>query len=123
MDINFKIIDQVPNVELVKFYNRFKYFILNSPYEGQPKALLEAMSCECIVFGNNVEGINNIINDKVNGFLYESNQDLKTKFDYLNENKNISTEIIHNSRKLIEENFSLESHMKIELACYEELSV
>ena len=57
---------------IIPSYNRFKYFILCSKYEGNPKTLLEAMSSGCIVIGTNVEGVNSIIKNNHNGFLINS---------------------------------------------------
>lgn len=122
-EIKFKIIDQVPNNQLSTYYNRYKYFILNSPYEGQPKALLEAMSSGCIVFGRNVDGINNIIKDQVNGFLYNDNLEFKSKFNQIKKNKNLEGKVTTNSRKEIKNLYSLESHISKEIQAYQELFI
>jgi glycosyltransferase involved in cell wall biosynthesis len=44
-------------------------FFLISEYEGQPKSLLEAMSCGLAVIGRDSIGINDIIKHKKNGYL------------------------------------------------------
>lgn len=59
----------VSNNKLPAIYNRYYYYILPSLYEGMPKSLLEAMACGLICIGTNVEGINEIIKDEVNGYL------------------------------------------------------
>jgi glycosyltransferase involved in cell wall biosynthesis len=59
----------VPNNELPDIFNRYRYYILPSFYEGMPKTLLEAMACGLVCIGTNVEGINEIIDDGVNGYL------------------------------------------------------
>jgi glycosyltransferase involved in cell wall biosynthesis len=56
--------DQMPHI-----FNRYRYYILPSFYEGVPKALLEAMACGLVCIGTDVEGINQIIDDGVNGYL------------------------------------------------------
>ena len=59
----------VPNKKLPAIYNKYKYFILPSFYEGNPKTLLEAMACGCICLGTDVAGINEVIENNVNGLL------------------------------------------------------
>ncbi len=59
----------VPNNELPGILNRYRYYILPSFYEGTPKSLLEAMACGLVCIGTDVEGINQIIEDRVNGYL------------------------------------------------------
>jgi glycosyltransferase involved in cell wall biosynthesis len=59
----------VPNNEMPAVLNRYRYYILPSLHEGMPKTLLEAMACGLVCIGTDVEGINNIIEDNVNGCL------------------------------------------------------
>ena len=71
LNVNLEIIDSISNSELINNLHNVKYFILPSHYEGNPKALLEAMSAGCIVFASNIKNHNEIINHKVNGFLFD----------------------------------------------------
>lgn len=66
-DVNFKGI--VANSEVPNILNQYKYYILASTYEGMPKTLLEAMACGCLCIGTPTTGIEEIIEDGVNGFL------------------------------------------------------
>ena len=73
-EINILTVDaslkgRISNADLPKIYNNYRYFLLPSLYEGMPKALLEAMSCGCVCFGTNVEGINEVISDNENGYI------------------------------------------------------
>lgn len=61
----------VPNVELPRILRQYEYFILPSPFEGMPKALLEAMACGCVCLGADVPGVREIIVDGENGLLAE----------------------------------------------------
>jgi len=65
--VNFFLV--VDNCDLPKILNKYKYYILPSFYEGMPKTLLEAMSCSLLCIGTNADGINEVINDGVNGIL------------------------------------------------------
>jgi len=59
----------VPNHDLPEVLNRYRYYILPSLSEGMPKSLLEAMACGLVCIGTDVEGINEIIEDEVSGYL------------------------------------------------------
>ena len=60
--IDARFYTNIPNKKLVKYYNECNIFILSSSYEGNPKTLLEAMSCECAIICTKVDGIKNIVN-------------------------------------------------------------
>lgn len=64
----------VPNNELPHIFNRYRFYILPSFYEGMPKTLLEAMACGLVCIGTNVEGINEVIEDGVSGYLAKGTQ-------------------------------------------------
>ena len=69
LNIQVSFIGVVPNHELPEVLNRYRYYILPSFYEGMPKTLLEAMACGLVCIGTNVDGINEVIEDGVNGYL------------------------------------------------------
>ena len=60
---------KVKNDELPGLLSRHSHFILVSHFEGNPKALLEAMSLGMICVTSHVPGIREIIEDGKNGFL------------------------------------------------------
>ena len=47
----------------------FKFFLLPSKFEGNPKVLLEAMSVGCIVIANDLPEIREIIKNNSNGLI------------------------------------------------------
>ena len=59
----------MPNSELVQFLSNFKYFVLSSFFEGNPKVVLEAMAAGCVVIVNNFSGISEIIKAKLMDLL------------------------------------------------------
>ena len=62
---------RLPQTEACKRLRACSCFILPSIYEGQPKALLEAMALGMPVIGTNIEGVSELIEDGVTGFLAE----------------------------------------------------
>ena len=72
IDINF--LGRLPNDQMPKVYNSYPIYIICSEYEGNPKTLLEAMSCGMAVIGTNVQGIREIIVNGENGLLVTNNE-------------------------------------------------
>ena len=83
--------------------------MLPSLYEGMPKVLIEAMACGLVCIGTNVIGVNEVIQDGVNGYLAESTDPaglLKViKRTVQSENRQIVINGIHTIKKT----FSLEN--------------
>jgi len=65
----------VANDELPSLLTACDAFVLPSHFEGNPKSLLEAMSCGCAVIGARSPGIKNLIEHKVNGLLCDGDVD------------------------------------------------
>lgn len=102
--------------ELLKVYENYKFFILPSTFEGNPKVILEAMSLGCIVFANNIPHHKEIINNKVNGILFDfATQNLNLFIEEVCLNKKLIKTISSNAIKSIKENNSLEKIMKLTL--------
>jgi glycosyltransferase involved in cell wall biosynthesis len=74
LDAKVNFMGVVPNNEMPTVLNRYRYYILPSLHEGMPKTLLEAMACGLVCIGTDVEGINNIIEDGVSGYLAKGTQ-------------------------------------------------
>ncbi len=99
----------VPNQQLPYILNRYRYYILPSFYEGTPKTLLEAMACGLVCIGTDVEGINNIIEDGVSGYLAKG-----TRTQALIEVIKRAAKLPHDfvaaeGTRLVRNNFSLET--------------
>ena len=69
---NVKYHGEVKNTE--KFYERSHIFISCSHYEALSLSLLEAMSFGMTCIVTNVDGNNDLIENKFNGFLFEKNK-------------------------------------------------
>ena len=66
--VELEIIDSLPNIELVSYYQKCKLYVHTSFYEGNPKTILEAMACGCCVIAKDVTGVRELINNN-NGVL------------------------------------------------------
>jgi len=110
---------RIPNEELPSIYNKHELFILPSFIEGNPKALLEAMSCGVICIGSNVKGINNVITHNINGYLCETDSESilnVIKFAHSNSKKNDM--IVRNALDYVKKHYSIEVICKKELELY-----
>ena len=73
--------------ELILIYQKHKYFLSTSEFEGNPKTILEALANGCIVFAKNNENIAEIIRDNENGFLFSNIDELIVAFEKEYENE------------------------------------
>jgi len=96
--------------ELIKLYSQYKYFLLTSKFEGNPKVLLEALSSKCIVIVSNIENNLEIIRDGQNGIVLDIDKAPIKISSLLDDNiLNYNFESIKlNSIKTIENDYSFE---------------
>ncbi len=118
--VSVKFKGNIDNQKLPEELNKSKIFILPSLYEGCPKALLEAMSCEMPCIGTNVEGIKEIIKHKENGYLCETDAlSIKKAILEVLSDKGLQQQISQGARQTIISNFSLENIILQEKSIYE----
>jgi glycosyltransferase involved in cell wall biosynthesis len=79
INANITWMDRVDNYLLPTYYNQAHIFLILSKFEGNPKALLEAMACGLPCIGTDVPGISDCINDGFNGLLVAENSDSISK--------------------------------------------
>ena len=122
LGINVNFLGLVQNNKMPEIFNQYKIFILPSYWEGNPKVLLEAMSCGIACIGTNVWGIKNIIKHKENGYLCGiSSKSIKKAIQSLYNDHILREKIGKNARNFIIENCSLESIVKKEYNFYNKL--
>ena len=108
--------------KLLNLYQHYKYFILNSTYEGHPKALIEAMSRGCIVIVNKSSNVQEIISHNVNGILFDSkNENPIDIIRNLNKNNQIALKISNEASRFAFENYSIDKLISIEITGYKSL--
>lgn len=119
-NVEFK--GNISNKDLPKELNKSEVFILPSFFEGNPKTLLEAMSCGLPCIGTNVEGIKEIVKHKENGYLCKTNaESIREAILEVLGDKSLKEKIGANARKTILEKFSLEEILEKEIRVYEAL--
>lgn len=121
-NINIKYWGVIPNDKLPEIINQHQIFILPSFFEGNPKTLLESMSCGLACIGTNVRGINNIINHKENGYLCNTDsQSIKKAILTIVNDKELRKHIGKGARDYIISNHSLKYIIEKEYTVYEKI--
>tara|TARA_B100001057_G_C22764134_1_gene917029 strand:+ start:150 stop:1271 length:1122 start_codon:yes stop_codon:yes gene_type:complete len=77
-NVKLKIISPVSNDTLIEEIKNYKIFISSSKFEGNPKSLLEAMSCGCVVVTKENKNIYEIIENLNNGITYKDTDEIKS---------------------------------------------
>lgn len=120
--VDLNILENLDNNSLLKLYERYKFFVLPSTFEGNPKVLLEAMSRGCIVIANDIPSVNEIIQHKINGFIFDFGyKDKNSFFNILKEKDHQLKEISLKAYKQVSEYNSLEKYVTDEIAIYKKL--
>ena len=120
--INLNFLGVLPNDLIPSVLNQYDIFILPSFFEGNPKVLLEAMSCGVACIGTNVQGINDIIQHKQNGFLCNtSSKSIRNAILELHDNKELKDKLGRNAREFIIKNCSLNSISNKEYDLYKNI--
>lgn len=70
LNLNISINSNINYNSLLKKLQGYKFFILASKYEGNPKVLLEAMSVGCIPIVSDIPNHTEIISHGKNGFIF-----------------------------------------------------
>ena len=107
-EVALRIVPRVANSEIPTCISRSDIFMLTSRAEGNPKALMEAMSCGAACIGTNVSGVRDLIQHNENGVLCEERPDsLARAICDLLTDRVLRDRICRNARRYIVENYSL----------------
>lgn len=98
-------------------------FIYNSTTESFSLRVVEAMAAGCVVLCNQQKGIEDIITNNKNGFVFNDmfGDELNIKINKLIDNQNYFIEFQNNSLTLVKEKFDLNIHTEQLLKLYNEL--
>lgn len=117
-----KWIDRVPHSDLPAIMNKALLFILVSPHEGHPKALLEAMACGLPVVGANSPGIRELIRHGETGWLCGTDpSSIRQAIQRLISDPGLRKKLGQNARKFVVEHFALDKIVDMELGVYREV--
>ena len=121
-NLNINFLGLFPNSKIPEILNVYQIFILPSIDEGNPKVLLEAMSCGIACIGTNIEGINNIIKHRKNGYLCDTNpESIREAILTVYNDENLKKKIAQQARKFILNNCSLKKITENEFSFYQEI--
>lgn len=112
------VLGKVSVEEVLNVYRVLDVNILASTMDGFGLVLLEAMAMECPVIATNFGGIPDVIQDGVNGFLFENNdiEGLKKLIRKVLDDQGTRTHLIENGNKTAFQKFTMEKT----IANYEE---
>jgi hypothetical protein len=92
--------------DLVKEYQTSQVFLNTSTISPVPTSLLEAMSCGCAIVTTKTCMIPEIIENGVNGFMSNDEEELKSYIDQLLKDENLRTKMGKAARETILKDFS-----------------
>lgn len=117
LDVSLKIISSVSHTKLPRLISKAEIFILPSLIEGQPKALLEAMSCQMPVIASDISAHREIIISGNNGILCTATpQGIQQAFTKLVSNQKLAKQLGREARKTIVSGYSMSQLNKREVA-------
>ena len=105
--INF--LGNLSHSDLLNQYQKYKYFISTSSFEGNPKSLLEAMVSGCVVIASDIPNHQELIEDKETGILFNiETPNLLKIYKELTTDEKLLNKISTNAIKKIKNSNSLE---------------
>lgn len=119
-----EFLGNIAQADIPNELNKSQIFVLPSFFEGNPKALLEAMSCGLPCVGTRAPGIENVIVDGESGILCGLDaQSIHTTLKQVLGDQELRERIGRGARQAIEKTFSLEKVLEKEIALHTSLMV
>ena len=107
LNVKVEFFGNINNEELKSKLGEYKYYITAANFEGNPKSVLEAMGHGCIVIASKIKNHEEIIDNGLNGFLVNKNDNFYESYLKIIKNDNLET-ISKNSINKIKNSNSLE---------------
>ncbi|MEO8324349.1 MAG: glycosyltransferase [Nitrospirota bacterium] len=119
------MVGELSHGEALKTLATLSVVVLTSRWEGLPVLVLESMGMGVPVVSMNVSGLEEIIQNEVNGMLVEKRRpaDLAEKVQTITTNEDLKLSLIRNAQETIQEKFSMETMLASTLEIYQEVSV
>lgn len=109
--------------ELGKLYSSSDIGVLSSETEGLGLSILELMNSGVPVIASNTNGINEIVNNEVNGLLFAPGnfRSLSEKMKYLIENPEARKKLAYKAYTTLNNKFSLKSYINYHIGVYKKV--
>jgi len=122
LGVKINLLGSFSNKQLINIYQQYKYFILASHYEGNPKVVLEAMSNGCIPVLSKIPNHLELVEHNINGILFDpSTMNVTRYLDDINLNNDQYKKLSLNATNKVEKYNSLEIALKNDLSDYKKL--
>lgn len=123
---NVNFLGHLTGPNLSEVIKRSKFVIVPSEwFENNPMSIIEALALGKPVIGASIGGIPELINDNMNGYLFQSGN-IDSLRDAVEKAEHVSREdytaLSNKARKYVEGKFSKESHYRILMKVYEEVT-
>jgi glycosyltransferase involved in cell wall biosynthesis len=107
LSVDLKIIDRISHDKLPNYYKQANIFVLPSLIEGQPKVLLEAMSCGLPCLVGKYPGVEEFANNKEVFVCGASETEISLALTQLIKNDNLRANLGRHARKRVEKDFNI----------------
>ena len=118
---NVNFLGTLSHNELLQLYRKYKILILSSKFEGNPKVVLEAMSCGTLVIAAKNKNIEEIITNEVDGIIYSDEKELQNLINYYMRNTSERNKIINKAYEKIKLNNLFDVVSEKEFRLYKDL--
>ncbi len=109
---DIRVLPLMSQAQLAIKYSTGSIFVIPSLEEGLPKVMLEAMACGLVVIASKEAGAEDVIDNKIDGFILDKNtiDDLKQAMIYAYENPNEIKYMSELAKQKIRQKFTLEEY-------------
>jgi len=105
-----KIVGAVSHQEIWLYYLTSTVLVLASMFEGVPRVIFEAFAAGKIVVAPNICGLTEVIQNGVNGFLFDNDEDFLNTLAFVAASSKSISAMQNANRKLVIEKFNLEAN-------------
>ncbi len=121
LSIKVGFLGAMKNEKLPEIISKYLFYITTSKIEGSPKSIIESMSCEIPIVGLKAKGINSLIKNNFNGYIYNNEISLVNKIRLIKNKKKLLTRLGKNCRTMVERNYSQTKCVEKEINLIEDL--
>lgn len=112
---------EVPHERMGSLYQRADLVLNCSESESMPNSLMEAMAIGRPVLAADIPGNRSLINNGINGWLYDGEDDFRSQVLQIRENASLREEMGRNAKEYIRANFSPQQETDRYISLYREV--